>query len=47
VLQSHDAVLSALGPRLPVSKADATLLQRFAVALTDGMLKLKPGFGAS
>lgn len=38
-LEGHDAVLSAFGPRLPVAKADATLLQRFAVALTGGMLQ--------
>jgi putative NADH-flavin reductase len=37
VLKGHDAVLSGFGPRLPISKADATLLQRFAVALTSGM----------
>jgi putative NADH-flavin reductase len=37
VLEDQDAVLSGFGPRLPVSKADATLLQRFAVALTSGM----------
>lgn len=36
-LQGHDAVLSGFGPRLPISKADSTLLQRFAVALTGGM----------
>lgn len=39
VLEGHDAALSAFGPRLPLSKADATLLQRFAVALTGGMLQ--------
>jgi putative NADH-flavin reductase len=39
VLKDHDTVLSGFGPRLPVSKADATLLQRFAVALTSGMVK--------
>src|SRR6266403_1992790 len=37
VLKGHDAVLSGFGPRLPVCRADATLLQRFAVALTSGM----------
>jgi putative NADH-flavin reductase len=37
VLKGHDAVLSGFGPRLPISKADATLLERFAVALTSGM----------
>jgi putative NADH-flavin reductase len=38
-LEGHDAVLSAFGPRLPLSKGDATLLQRFALALTSGMLQ--------
>lgn len=38
VIQGHDAVLSGFGPRVPVSKADADLLQRFAVALTSAML---------
>ncbi len=38
VIQSHDAVLSGFGPRLPVSKADAHLLQQFATALTSSML---------
>ena len=37
VIQGHDAVLSAFGPRVPISKADANLLQRFALALTCGM----------
>ncbi len=37
VLKGHDAVLSGFGPRLPISKADATLLEHFAVALTSGM----------
>jgi putative NADH-flavin reductase len=37
VIEGHDAVLSAFGPRVPVSEADATLLRRFAAALTDGM----------
>jgi putative NADH-flavin reductase len=36
-IQGHDAVLSAFGPRVPISKADANLLQRFAVALTTAM----------
>ena len=34
----HDAVLSAFGPRAPISKADANLLRQFAVALTSAML---------
>jgi putative NADH-flavin reductase len=33
----HDAVLSGFGPRLPLSKADADLLERFAIALTAAM----------
>jgi len=36
-IQGHDAVLSAFGPRVPISKQDAHLLQRFAVALTSAM----------
>lgn len=38
VIRGHDAVISGFGPRLPVSKADAHLLQQFAGALTQGML---------
>ena len=38
IIKGHDAVLSGFGPRVPVSKADANLLQRFAVALTRAML---------
>jgi putative NADH-flavin reductase len=37
VIQGHDAVLSGFGPRAPVSKADANLLERFARALTRAM----------
>ena len=37
VIHGHDAVVSAFGPRLPVSKADANLLQRFALSLTGAM----------
>lgn len=37
VLKGHDAVVSGFGPRLPVSKADAHLLQQFATALTNAM----------
>jgi putative NADH-flavin reductase len=33
-IQGHDAVLSGFGPRVPVAKADANLLERFARALT-------------
>ena len=39
VIQGHDAVVSGFGPRLPVSKADAHLLQQFATALTSAMLQ--------
>lgn len=38
VIQGHDAVLSGFGPRAPVSKADANLLQQFAAALTTAMV---------
>jgi len=38
VIEGHDAVLSGFGPRLPLSKTDADLLQRFAAALTSAML---------
>ena len=37
VIEGHEAVLSAFGPRYPVSKSDADLLQRFAIALTSAM----------
>jgi putative NADH-flavin reductase len=37
VLVGQEAVLSAFGPRLPISKHDADLLQRFALALTSAM----------
>jgi putative NADH-flavin reductase len=36
-IQRHDAVLSGFGPRYPVSKAEAHLLERFAIALTNAM----------
>jgi putative NADH-flavin reductase len=36
-LERHDAVLSAFGPRLPLSKTDADLLQRFADTLTNAV----------
>jgi putative NADH-flavin reductase len=38
LIQGQDAILSAFGPRVPVSKADANLLQRFAVAVTSAMV---------
>jgi putative NADH-flavin reductase len=37
VIKGHDAVLSAFGPRVPISKADANLLRQFAIALTSAM----------
>jgi putative NADH-flavin reductase len=37
VMKGHEAVLSAFGPRVPISEGDATLLQRFAVVLTGAM----------
>jgi putative NADH-flavin reductase len=39
VLTGQEAVVSAFGPRLPIAKADADLLQRFALSLTKGMQK--------
>jgi len=39
-IQAHDAVLSAFGPRYPVAKSEAHLLERFAVALTSAMLQV-------
>jgi putative NADH-flavin reductase len=39
VVKDHDAVLSGFGARVPVSKADANLLQQFAVALTNAMAR--------
>jgi putative NADH-flavin reductase len=37
VVKGHDAVLSGFGPRVPISKADTNLLQRFATALVAAM----------
>lgn len=36
-IQGHDAVLSAFGPRYPVSKTETHLLEHFALALTTAM----------
>ena len=36
-IEGHDAVLSGFGPRVPIAKGDADLLQRFAAALTGAM----------
>ncbi|MEO7716041.1 MAG: SDR family oxidoreductase [Capsulimonas sp.] len=38
-IQGHDAVISGFGPRVPIAKSDAHLLERFAIALTDAMKK--------
>ena len=38
VTAGHDAVLSGFGPRLPVSRKDASLLRQFAAGLTGAML---------
>lgn len=38
-IKGQDAVLSAFGPRVPISKADADLLRKFAAALTSAMLR--------
>lgn len=37
VAQGHDAIISAFGPRLPLSNGDTDLLRRFAAALTGAM----------
>ena len=36
-IKGHDAVVSGFGPRVPVSKVDAHLLEQFATALTRAM----------
>ena len=36
-MQGQDAILSGFGPRVPISKAEKDLLQRFAGALTTAM----------
>jgi len=36
-IRGSDAILSGFGPRLPISKSDATLLRDFAAALTRAM----------
>lgn len=37
-IEGHDAVVSGFGPRWPISKNEANLLERFASALTGAML---------
>lgn len=37
-IEEHDGVLSGFGPRLPLSKTDSDLLERFAGALTKAMV---------
>ena len=41
VLENHDAVLSGFGPRVPISKSDAHLLEEFASALAGAMQDAK------
>ena len=36
-IRGHDAILSGLGPRVPIAKTDANLLRNFATALTTAM----------
>jgi putative NADH-flavin reductase len=38
VIRGHEAVVSGFGPRVPVSKEDRNLLEKFAIALTEAML---------
>jgi putative NADH-flavin reductase len=40
-IKGQDAVLSAFGPRVPISKADANLLEQFGRALRSAMLQAK------
>ena len=37
VLENHDAVLSGFGPRVPIARSDAHLLEQFAAVLTGAM----------
>jgi putative NADH-flavin reductase len=41
VIQGHDAVVSGFGPRVPIAKADANLLEQFAIALTRAMVHVR------
>lgn len=38
VIRGHEAVVSGFGPRVPIAKADANLLQQFSAALTRAMV---------
>jgi putative NADH-flavin reductase len=39
VLNGHDAILSAFGPRVPIAQNEKNLLQHFATALSSAMLR--------
>ena len=39
VIEGHDAILSGLGPRVPLKKEDADLHHRFGLALSEAMLQ--------
>jgi putative NADH-flavin reductase len=41
VLDNHNVVLSGFGPRVPIAKSDAHLLQQFAAVLTGAMQDAK------
>jgi putative NADH-flavin reductase len=41
VLENHDAVLSGFGPRVPIPKSDAHLLEQFAAVLAGAMQDAK------
>ena len=41
VLKGQDVVVSGFGPRVPLSKADAHLLEQFAIALTSAMSRAR------
>ena len=41
VLEGQDAILSSFGAREPVTKADSTLMRRFAAALTTAMTQAR------
>jgi putative NADH-flavin reductase len=40
-LENHDAVLSGFGPRVPIAKSEAHLLEQFAAVLTAAMQDAK------